>query len=164
MKRHAKPAEGEKNGKSTPVLANASPMVASRPAYRVEKPSASMAPMVSSDLRIRRSVPTRIQKRLRGVRPSSSPPSIPASSRLVPVAEAQLKTKIAGSAEGLATTGGMQGHDVQNWHRMLRRCAQRVAVPAAPLRNVFTGVSPQTNTNAESRIQGIQAFSLRPPV
>src|ERR1035438_1957161 len=33
-----------------------------------------------------------------------------------------------------------------------------------PFRKVFTGVSPQANTNKESRIQGIQALSLRPPV
>jgi hypothetical protein len=36
------------------------------------------------------------------------------------------------------------------------------AVP--PFRNVFTGVKPQVNTNTESRIQGIQALSLRPVV
>src|ERR1022692_4921349 len=65
-----------------------------------------MAAMVSSDSFTRFNVPQKIDSSLRGEKPSSKPLTMPVSSRLVPVAESQLKTNTAGSAVGLGTTGG----------------------------------------------------------
>ncbi len=93
---------------------------------------------------------------------------LPASSRLVPVAEAQLKTKMAGSAVGLATTGGVRVTALCRTGTVILReemPLRKLGWPAAPpFKKALTGVRPQTNTNTESRIQGIQAFNLRPPV
>src|SRR5579872_5389144 len=121
-----------------------------------------MAAMVRRDLRIRLSVPRKIQKRFRGEKPRSSPLNAPASSRLVPVAEAQLKTKMAGSCAALATTGGVRvtalcrtGTVMLTDERPLRKLGL-VFVP--PLRKFLTGVRPHTKTNTDSRSHGVQAL------
>src|SRR5450755_3614348 len=126
-----------------------------------------MAPMVSSDMRIRLSVPRKIWRISLTEKPSSNPLKDPARIKLVPVAEAQLKTKTAGSCCGLATTGGVRVTALcrTGTVKLIDEMPLRAfgAVFGPPFRKVFTGVRPHTKTNAESRIQGIQAFSLRPP-
>src|ERR1017187_28780 len=122
--------------------------------------------MVSSDLRMRLSVPQKIRIRLAGVKPSNMPPMPPASSRLVPVGDAQFSVNTAGSTAALDTTGGVRvialfstgtfmGMDEIPYMKL-----GALAVP--PLRNVFTGVNPHVNTNTESRIHGIHALNFRP--
>ena len=113
-----------------------------------------MAAMVSSESRTRRSVPQKIESSLTGEKPSSKPLRMPVSSRLVPVAESQLKTNTAGSAVGLATTGGTR-------KTASCRTGNLNVTRETRLRNVFAWGTPQANTRIESRIQGIQAFSAR---
>src|SRR5580692_7390860 len=120
-----------------------------------------MAAIVTSDLRTRLSVPRKILSNCIGVKPSSNPPKPPASSRLVPVADAQLKTKMAGSAVGLATTGGVRETALCSTGTVMLRNEmplRKFGFPAGPpFKNVFTGVSPHTKTNSDNRIHGIQA-------
>jgi len=83
----SQPSIGEKKGNKAPVLANARPIVASRPPNRVVNPNASIAAIVSSDKRTRLSVPQKVRARVAGPSPSSSPEMIPDRSNAVPVAE-----------------------------------------------------------------------------
>src|ERR1039457_6588183 len=116
-----------------------------------------MAAIVSSDSFTRFNVPQKIDNSLRGEKPSSRPLTMPVSSRLVPVAESQLKTNTAGSAAGLATTGCTRSTALCRTGKLNVTCETW-------LRNVFAWGTPQANTRIESRIHGIQAFRDRKSV
>src|ERR1035438_4825113 len=104
-----------------------------------------MAAMVSSDSFTRFNVPQKIDNSLRGEKPSSRPLTMPVTSRLVPVAESQLKTNTAGSAVGFETTGGTRS---TAWCRT----GKLNVTWEAWLRKVFTWGTPQANRSEERRV------------
>src|SRR5262245_23125893 len=147
----SQPRIGEKNGNKKPVLANASPIVASSPAKRVVNPSASIAAIVSNDQRTRQNVRPKMRRSRAGLNPSSRPETIPDSSNPVPVAESQFNTKIASSAFGCGTTGGAR-------KTILSRPGTGISMTEILLRKVLTCGSPHRKTSNERTIHGIHAM------
>src|SRR5262245_47759196 len=147
----SQPRIGEKNGNKKPVLANASPIVASSPPNRVLKPSASIAAIVSSDQRTRQNVRPKTRRRRAGLNPSSRPEMIPASSNPVPVAESQFNTKTASSAFGCGTTGGAR-------KIILSRPGTGISMTETPLKKALTCGNPHRKTSNERIIHGIHAM------
>ena len=101
----SQPRNVPKNGYNQPVRVKASPSTASSPEYRVTNPSPNMNEIAIIASRIRTSVRQKIFISRAGLTPSSSPATIAARKQPVPVAESQLKSYLAGSGVGLATTG-----------------------------------------------------------
>src|SRR3954452_8401143 len=88
---------------------------------------------------------------LPGLRPRSRPETMPARSRPVPVADSQLRLKVAASSVAFATTGGARST------RLWRYGTCQVGL-WMPFSQSFTGGRPQAKTNTERTSQGIQAI------
>src|SRR5581483_11392935 len=100
------PSRVPKKGYRCPVRANARPMVASTPEYRVRIPSESIAAMVSSEKRTFHTVCHQITNIFPIGTPITKPEMIAAIRIPVPVADTQLNANTAPSLVGLGTTGG----------------------------------------------------------
>src|ERR1022692_5007762 len=115
-----------------------------------------MAAMVSSDSFTRFNVPQKIDSSLRGEKPSSKPLTMPVSSRLVPVAESQLKTNTAGSAVGLGTTGGTRRSEEHTsglqspCNLLCRLLLEKKKYPAIP---AISGWPNQQNQNLVHKLE-----------
>src|SRR5947208_3084346 len=93
------------------------------------------------------------QASLVGGMPRRRPERIPEMTSAVPVAESQLKAKIASSGLAMATTGGAR-------KTRLLRAAMGIVGEERRLRAVLTEGMPQRKTIRERMSQGIQARAI----
>src|SRR5579859_3018295 len=99
------PINVPKKGKNHPVRVNASPSTASMPEYRVTYPNPSMHDIAIIANRMRYTVFPKIRKSRSGLNPRIVPASSAARKHPDPVDVNQLKSNLAFSAVGFATTG-----------------------------------------------------------